>query len=584
VSQAGADRIKSLGDRRTLGQATTVIDCQDCQPKGAAVFINITYDQSDDLLPSGFKSTIDQVVQLFDATFTSPVTINIAVSLNEVHGQPISSPAIAQSFFQFASVVSYAQLRAALITQNAAGSETLPLTDPTGRALRLGRAEEKALGFLTDSSNTVDGWVGFSSAAAANANFFGIVAHEITETMGRSSLLDHTGLYGSLDLFRYSAPGVWQLVAGQPAYFSIDGGATNLDDFNTVAGRDYGDWASSVGPDAFSANMAGPVTQTDLLVVQSLGWNAFVGKGHIATGSLGDFTGEGRSDVLWWQSSGAIAEWQTNLAGQLASAQALGTTSSAWKIEGVGYFDANGRSDVLFRNVDGSIAAWETDPTGQLTSAKLLGTTAPIWRVDGIGDFDGNGRSDILFRDSAGSIALWQTDQEGQLASAKLIGSAASAWHIAGIGDFDGNGRSDLLFRNVDGSLAVWQTDAAGQLSSAQQIGTVASSWHVVDIGDFDGNGRSDILFVNDNGSVALWQTNAAGQLASASSLTSPGIQWHEAGTGDFNGDGRSDILWDNDAGTVLEWLMNGTQIQSTQTLGSAPTNWEISVHHFDLV
>jgi hypothetical protein len=71
---------------------------------------------------------------------------------DEVHGQAIGTQALAQSSFPFASVVSYAQLRAALITQNAPGSETLPLTDPTGRTLRLGRAEEKALGFLTDNS------------------------------------------------------------------------------------------------------------------------------------------------------------------------------------------------------------------------------------------------------------------------------------------------------------------------------------------------------------------------------------------------------------------------------------------------
>src|SRR5689334_2402843 len=101
------------------------------------MFINITYDQSDDLLPAGFMSTIDQVVQLFDATFTSPVTINIAVGFNEVHGQAIAAQALAQSFYQFAPIVSYAQLRAALVTQNAPGWETLPLTDPTGRALRL---------------------------------------------------------------------------------------------------------------------------------------------------------------------------------------------------------------------------------------------------------------------------------------------------------------------------------------------------------------------------------------------------------------------------------------------------------------
>ena len=304
----------------------------------------------------------------------------------------------------------------------------------------------------------------------------------------------------------------------------------------------------------------------------------------LTRGSLGDFTGEGRSDNLWRQDTGEIALWQTNASGQLASVQALGSTSTAWRIDGFGDFDGNGRSDVLFRNIDGSIAAWQTNGAGQLISAQLLGSTATAWRIDGVGDFDGNSRSDILFRHVDGSIAAWQTNAAGQLISVQLLGSAATTWHVAGIGDFDGNGRSDILFRNENGAVAVWQTNAAGQLTSAQQIGTVASSWHVADVADFDGNGRSDILFVNDNGSVALWQTDAAGQLSSTLALGNPGPQWHHAGTGDFNSDGRSDILWRNDAGTVVEWLMNGAQVLAAQTVGTAPTNWDISLHHFDLV
>src|SRR5215208_791994 len=53
-------------------------------------------------------------------------------------------------------------------------------------------------------------------------------------------------------------------------------------------------------------------------------------------GSLGDFTGDGRSDILWRQPNGGIAEWQTDASGQLASTQALGSTSTAWRSEGFG--------------------------------------------------------------------------------------------------------------------------------------------------------------------------------------------------------------------------------------------------------
>jgi hypothetical protein len=549
------------------------------------MFINATYDQPDNVLPNGFKSTIEQVVRFFDETFTVPVTINIDIGFNEIFGQPISPPFVGQSFSSIGPSVTYAQLRSVLVHQNAPGSESLPLTDPIGGRMTIGSAEAKALGFLADNSSTIDGWVGFTNAAAGEVNFFGIVAHEISETMGRVTSIDQTGSYGPLDLFRYAAPGIRQLLPGQPAYFSFGGGATHSNDFNTVSGFDFGDWSSSVGSDAFSATIPGPLTQTDVLVVKALGWNAsFTSQGDIAAGSLGDFIGDGRSDIIWRQPSGGVAEWQTNGAGELASTQLLGSTAAAWRVEGFGDFDGDGRSNILFHNVDGTIANWQTNASGQLLSIQLLGTTGTAWRVDGIGDFDGNGRSEILFRNTDGSVALWQTNTAGQLASAKLLGSAATSWHVAGIGDFDGNGRSDILFRDVDGSVAVWQIDAAGQLTSAQQIGTAASSWHIADVADFDGNGRSDILFVNDNGSMALWQTNAAGQFASVQSLGNPGPQWHNAGNGDLNGDGRSDILWRDDAGTVLEWLMNGAQVLSAQTFGSAPTSWEISVHHFDFV
>ena len=52
--------------------------------------------------------------------------------------------------------------------------------------------------------------------------------------------LSHT--YSALDLFRYSSPGARQLTAGNTAYFSLDGGNTDLNNFNTLSGEDTGDW------------------------------------------------------------------------------------------------------------------------------------------------------------------------------------------------------------------------------------------------------------------------------------------------------------------------------------------------------
>ena len=79
---------------------------------------------------------------------------------------------------------------------------------------------------------------------------------------------------------------------------------------------------------------------------------------------------------------------------------------------------------------------------------------------------------------------------------------------------------------------------------------------------DFGGNGRSDVLWRHDNGSVAMWQMNGT-QIASNTTFGSAGTNWHIVGTEDFGGDGRSDVLWRSDTGSVAMWQMNGTQILS---------------------
>jgi hypothetical protein len=257
------------------------------------VIINISYDASVNNAPAGFKPAVAAAVQFLQSTFTIPVTINIAVGFGEVNGDPSTLQTVGgdlgRSQFFFGPSVTYTQLRNALINEGAPGASTLPTTAPTSKNLDMSRAEEKALGLFTDNTSMLDGWVGFSTTAAfsydpnnravaGKYDFIGVVEHEITEVMGRLSNLNQSGEYAPIDLFRFSASGVRQLTTGSPSYFSIDNGATNLNNWNnftTGNNGDLADWAPSAAPDSFLDNsnsgVVNPVTATDITLMKALG-------------------------------------------------------------------------------------------------------------------------------------------------------------------------------------------------------------------------------------------------------------------------------------------------------------------------
>jgi hypothetical protein len=188
-----------------------------------------------------------------------------------------------------------------------------------------------------------------------------------------------------------------------------------------------------------------------------------------------------------------------------ASATIPLTVSGPIPVGSNGDFTGDGRSDLLLHLKTGQLGILgPAGEPGTLTLRQNLGNIAPGWHVEQFGDFNADDRNEILFRHDSGAIATWQTNTSGQLTAIQTLGSASNAWHIEGVGDLDGNGRDDILFRNVDGSMALWQTNAAGQLVSATMLGSTATSWHVAGIGDFDGNGRDDILFRHDNGAIAV--------------------------------------------------------------------------------
>src|SRR5262249_33982574 len=97
-----------------------------------------------------------------------------------------------------------------------------------------------------------------------------------------------------LDLFRYGAPGAVSFSYSAPAYFSIDGGKTDLHDFNNSSSDgDRADWlttpSSADSKDAFiSPGQHKSVSAVDLERLDVLGWDS-LGSGtltnHVLAGA-----------------------------------------------------------------------------------------------------------------------------------------------------------------------------------------------------------------------------------------------------------------------------------------------------------
>jgi hypothetical protein len=143
-----------------------------------------------------------------------------------------------------------------------------------GTTISLGAANLLALGDTTDGDALITGNSGLAGTVAFNFNLvdtsrtnviagqydlLSTVTHEVDEilgiggagsTLGQGQTQPAATHLGAMDLYRYSAPGVRTFTINPtgPAYFSIDGGVTNLVNFNQDAGGDFADWGDGVLP------------------------------------------------------------------------------------------------------------------------------------------------------------------------------------------------------------------------------------------------------------------------------------------------------------------------------------------------
>ena len=283
-----------------------------------------------------------QAANLWSSLLTDNVTVNLQIGFQAM--APLGATSTVDVSYSYASVrnalsldalsVSDAQAVASLPTvsggtavnlmlnytnnnPNGVGSATAYLDsdgDANNTTILMTKANAKALGLLSGTNAATDGSITFSSSysfdfdasdgiTAGAYDFVGIAVHEIGHALGFFSGVDEldtqsTGVFHDDDYFQYVYPldlyrrsalslangGVDTLdwTAGNSgAYFSLDGGVTNLALFAT--GRIHGDgrqashWKDNLGigtmdPTAATGELLS-ITARDIQGFDVIGWN-----------------------------------------------------------------------------------------------------------------------------------------------------------------------------------------------------------------------------------------------------------------------------------------------------------------------
>jgi hypothetical protein len=204
--------------------------------------INLISDSSVSAAPPGFLTAIEEAAQFLDNLITNPITVNILVGWGEDDngaysiGNSLSlGAALGQTF-------TYSQVKNALLGSGTAADEFAAANLPsTGQSFFVGGAEAQALGLLPASGSQIDGAIGFNSNEPWNYSNQPVSGKFDLVTDAELELVHALGLQlGSpMMLFRYSAPGVLETAVNSDgttpaAYFSLDGGNTNLDNYLTT--------------------------------------------------------------------------------------------------------------------------------------------------------------------------------------------------------------------------------------------------------------------------------------------------------------------------------------------------------------
>jgi hypothetical protein len=528
----------------------------------SGLIIHPTFDSSitGNANAAAIEAMINRAISIEELLFSDPITIQILFrySTTQPNGTPLGQGTISQSNYVVYGIPWYTfinALRADARTSNdSVANASLPGTalsanikpaSANGRALGLNTAPAMFANGNVGNGGPYDGIVTLNSArpfqftrptSPSNIDAQRAIEHEMDEVIGLGSRLNASGNdLRPQDLFSWSSAGLRNITSSGTRYFSINGGVSNIVNFNQDSSGDFGDWLSEACPqahpyvqNAFSCNGQ----YSDIAATSPEGINLDVigydlggvppgaGAGRAA---VADFNGDGKPDyVLRNAGNRQTAIWYLNN-NVLVGAAYGPTLPVGWRLASVADFNLNSHPDYgLFNPVTEGTSIWYL--SGPTFIGNANGPTLPNgWEVTATGDFNGDAEPDyVLYKASTRQTAIWYLNNNVFIGGG--YGPTLQAgWSLIGVANFDANGHPDYaLFNSSNGQTAIWYLSGRTFLGGAYGP-TVPSGWALVATADFNGDGHPDyLLYKASSRQTAIWYLNNNAFVSAAYGPTLP--------------------------------------------------------------
>jgi FG-GAP-like repeat len=183
-----------------------------------------------------------------------------------------------------------------------------------------------------------------------------------------------------------------------------------------------------------------------------------------------DFSGDGYGDLIARKPDGSLWMYQGNGAGGLITSygDSIGAGFGIYDVViGRGDFSGDGKTDLLARKPDGSLWMYRGNGAGGFVTgnAEWIGAGFQIYDTLRVaGDFSGDGKTDLLARKPDGSMWMYRGNGAGGFATGngEWIGAGFQIYDKTRVVDFSGDGKVDLVVRKPDGTLWMYRGNGVG--------------------------------------------------------------------------------------------------------------------------